>query len=189
MAPLPRTALLRTHLRERSASMAAGYAMAGAAFAAVAVFVVLSGAVSVLDYVQTDPQVRNTALQFLFPLLGVVAAVFVTPAAFLVGVVTWRRFVPAAASARRGAVAGVVTVLGSYVLAGFGVSVAGVVVIFVENVNSALFFDQWSLAELVEGTPRGAWAGVVAAGYGLVLTWWLTLPLGAVAGWRHQRRA
>jgi hypothetical protein len=161
--------------------------MAGAALVAALAFVLVAGAVSLVEHVQTGFESGDAASALLSPLLGLLAVPFVVPGAFLAGVVAWRRLVPAGASARRGALAGVVTVLGTYLLGGVAVAVLGVAAVFAENVGSAMFFDRWRFLDLLEGLSDGAWAGAVAAGYALFLTWWLAFPLGAAVGWRHQR--
>ncbi|ELZ95352.1 hypothetical protein C440_09747 [Haloferax mucosum ATCC BAA-1512] len=169
--------------------VAAAYTMAAAAFVAAFVFVLGVSALAVFESVQAASQPWGSSFFLLFPLLGLVATVIVTPVAFAIGIFVWRWVVPTGASARRGGLGGVVTVLGTYLGAALVVSVLGALAVFAENVQSAMFFDQWTLARLIGGLEAGAIAGPVALVYGLILTWWITLPVGFVAGWRHQRRS
>lgn len=98
-------------------------------------------------------------------------------AAFLVGFLLWRYAHSPTSSRRRGAILGGATALASYVGGGVGVTAA---------------YFAGHLGSDVPTTVLGALGyagvfGVIYFGLALVLTGWLVVPLGAWAGWCHER--
>jgi len=148
-------------------SIGAGYAFATAALLASVAFVVLSAAL-----LGGGPSALWSAAEGGLSYFGLVAMPFVVPAAFAAGALTWRlvpETVPYYGSVS-GLVASVLTYIGAMAL------VAAAIL-----VNSFL-----SPATVFE--PRAAFivAGVFG-GAGFLHTFWITLPVGALSGYVHER--
>ncbi|MFC6753537.1 hypothetical protein [Halorubrum tibetense] len=143
-----------------SPALGAGYA---AVIAALAAALLYAGTTVAADWigVGSEPAVMAAFALLVLP--------FVLPAAFLVGVVGWRLL-----PSRRpvaGAVAGIFGTIATYLLTlfGFGSVVVGAAVL-----------------SLSGATPLSAAAfswGVIFIAF--TLTWWITVPLGCLVGWRY----
>jgi len=148
-------------------NLGAGYACASAALLSAAAFACLALAASALP-----GGGENNA--FGIGLLAAAATPFVVPSAFVLGWFAWR-YLPAG-TPFFGPVAGALTALLTYPVASVLVSVALVV---------GPGDTGWVSLEgtLVGSLTVGLFFGTVA----LFLTFWLTLPLGAAAGYLYER--
>lgn len=152
---------------------AAGYVMATAAATATAVW--YGGAIVVLLVAGLEPSTPDLET-------AVLGSVFVAPLgvpiAFAVGTLVWRAYAPPDPDPRRGALLGGLTALGSLVVSCLAAPLTV------------------GLLILLQGSPPGPGqvpafvltVAVVALAVGLVFATWLVVPVGALAGWYHERR-
>ena len=145
-------------------AVGAGYAVATAALAAAVAFIVVSGIRTLLVF----GSLTITGGVWYF---GLLAIPLVVPAAFIGGAVAWRLF-PESMS-YRGSLAGLLATVLTYVVATL-LTVAILLVIFLID----------SGPEPVRGSVV---VGLLYGGFGFIYTFWLTLPIGAVSGWIHER--
>ena len=147
-------------------AIGAGYAAASAALAATLLFAAgtYAAALAGITHLLAHPFLSA---------VGLVAAPFVVPAAFVAGALVWARFPRAVPYS--GAVAGAVTTLLTYLLA---LAAAFVVLIVL----------------VAAGEPAGASPVVDAAvltfligAFAIALTVWFTLPLGVAGGYVYER--
>lgn len=150
-------------------AIGAGYAMATAALAAAVAFVVLSG-VQIL--VAAGPERLGLSADSGLLYFGLRALPFVIPAAFAAGGLAWRlvpRDIPYA-----GPVSGLVATLLTYVCATTLVAVA--------------IFGDMLLSPMTIFEPGTAvFVAALFGGFGFVYTFWITLPVGALSGYVHER--
>jgi hypothetical protein len=97
---------------------------------------------------------------------GLLAIPLVVPVAFAGGAVAWR-LLPESQS-YRGSLAGMLATVLTYV---------GTALLVV------LYFFAFAPSEPMASLGAGLLVGIV----GFILTFWLTLPIGAVSGWIHER--
>lgn len=142
-------------------SVGAGYAMLTAALAATALFLFVTG----LAALQTD---LSGGLAF----LGLVAVPFVAPAAFLAGALTWR-YLPER-TPYYGSAAGLLATVLTYVLA---MALTATLMLGSTLVQPATY------GSVNEALTLALIFGIV----GFILTFWVTLPMGAVGGYVHER--
>jgi hypothetical protein len=145
-------------------AVGAGYAVATAALAAAVAFILVTGIRTLLVF----GSLTITGGLWYF---GLLAVPLVVPAAFVGGVVAWR-LLPESMS-YRGPLAGLLATVLTYVVATL-LTVATLLVIFLID----------SGPEPVRGSVV---VGLLYGGFGFVYTFWLTLPIGAVSGWIHER--
>jgi hypothetical protein len=141
-------------------AVGAGYAVATAALAAAVAFVVLTEVETLLF---GGPIAVTGELTY----YGLLAIPLVVPAAFVGGTVAWR-LVPESMS-YRGPLAGLFATLLTHV-------VATLVVVAVLIVTNPF-----------ESVLRSGQFGLVVGFFGFLFTFWLTLPIGALSGWIHER--
>jgi hypothetical protein len=140
-------------------AVGAGYTVATAALAAAVAFVVLTG----VEWLLFGGQLTGSG-ELTYG--GLAAIPFVVPAAFAGGAVAWR-LLPESVS-YRGPVAGVLATVLTYV-------------------GATLLFGL-SFFALNPSRPSAAVVVSLLGGiFGFFLTFWLTLPIGAVSGWIHER--
>jgi hypothetical protein len=156
--------------RAENRTIGAGYAVATAALSAATLFVVVMGGYGVLTTMLGVETFRNagTALA----LYGLAAIPIVVPAAFLAGGLVWRKLPEG--TPYYGPVAGVLATALTYV---FALAIVAVVVF-----TYMLLYPGWP----VDPAGAGILAGLVGL-VGFTYTCWLTLPLGAVSGYVHER--
>jgi hypothetical protein len=140
-------------------AVGAGYAVATAALAAAMAFVVLTGVETLLF----DGPITVTGTLWYF---GLLAIPLVVPAAFVGGAVAWR-LLPESMS-YRGPLAGMLATVLTYVGA---------------TLLLAPLLVASSPTQPLGSVGLGLLVGIV----GFILTFWLTLPIGAVSGWIHER--
>jgi len=137
-----------------------GYAVATAALAAAVAFVVLTGVQTLLV---GGPLTVTGSLTY----VGLFAIPLVVPAAFVSGAVAWR-LLPESMS-YRGPLVGLFATLLTYVVA----TVPVVAVLMIINpLESVLYSGLF---------------GLVVGFFGFFYTFWLTLPIGVISGWIHER--
>ena len=148
-----------------------GYAIATAALSAAIVFVLARGGYAFLT---AGPEGFQGLLAptVTFAYYGLFAVPLVVPAAFLAGVVVWRTLPEG--TPYYGPVAGVLATLLTYVVA----TAIMAVVLF-----GYLAFAPGAPFEVASAGVLAVVIGVV----GFVYTFWVTLPLGAVSGYIHER--
>jgi hypothetical protein len=148
-------------------AIGAGYAVATAALAAAVAFVILTG-------VQTrlfgGPFTVTGGLTY----FGLLAIPLVVPAAFIGGAVAWR-LLPESMS-YRGPLAGLLATVLTYV-------VATLLVFAFYTVSNLAVQPEMSVQDILALGVYGLAVGL----FGFVYTFWLTLPIGAVSGWIHER--
>lgn len=110
---------------------------------------------------------------------------FATLAGLVVGTVVWRGVVSPASTPRRGALAGVVTALGTVVLVPV---LVGLYVVLFPVFLGVVTGQEWLFVVQDARNLRFAvgWAGAVAVGW-TPLVGVILVPLGALAGWAYQR--
>ncbi|MFC6756430.1 MULTISPECIES: hypothetical protein [Haloarcula] len=145
----------------------AGYAFATAALSAATVFVVVTGFESITKHGLAAFGPAHGGIY----MFGVYAIPFVVPSAFIAGAFTWAQ---RPASARYwGAVGGIVATVLTYIIA-TPLTISGWYVI-------TLLHPEWTMSS---NLPRLMMLlGIV----GFLLTCWLTLPVGAISGYIHER--
>jgi hypothetical protein len=148
-----------------------GYAVATAALSAAVLFVLLACG-SVLLTTVSEFQFSSGNLGSFFALYGLAAIPFVVPAAFLAGAIVWRTLPEG--TRYFGPVAGVLATALTYVI---GLAILAVVIVGYLAVATGAAFDIVGAAGLT---------GLIGA-VAFVSTCWLTLPLGAVSGYIHER--
>lgn len=141
-----------------SADLGAGYAAATAAIAATALY----GVVLIVYAGATEPSALVGTMLFVTAAMPVVV-----PAAFVVGIVGWR-LMPTTSDAV-GALTGIFGVVATY-------AIATALTVALVTLAAGLSITGATLADAVR---FGIGLGAVA----VVLTWWLTLPIGCVAGY------
>lgn len=146
-------------------AVGAGYAVATAALAAAVAFIVLTGVKALLF----GGSITVTGGLWYF---GLLAIPLVVPVAFVGGAVAWR-LVPESIS-YRGSLAGLLATVLTYV-------VATLLVVALPLVNFLIASDPSRLARA--SVESALLIGIV----GFLYTFWLTLPIGAVSGWIHER--
>lgn len=140
-------------------AVGAGYAVATAALAAAVAFVVLTAVRTLLF---GGPFTVTGGLTY----QGLLAIPLVVPAAFVGGAVAWR-LLPESVS-YHGPLTGLLATVLTYVVA-----TLLVVSLFIA-VGPSLPEESVEL-------------GLLVGGFGFYFTYWLTLPIGAVSGWIHER--
>jgi len=146
-------------------AVGAGYAVATAALAAAVAFVVLTGIQTLLF---GGPIAVTGELTY----VGLLAIPLVVPAAFAGGAVAWR-LLPESIS-YRGPLAGLLAMVLTYVVATLLIVAPPLVAFLIASDPSRLARASVESALLI---------GIV----GFLYTFWLTLPIGAVSGWIHER--
>jgi len=145
----------------------AGYAFATAALSAAAVFVVVTGFDQITKYGLAAFGPAHGGIY----MFGVYAIPFVVPSAFLAGAFIWEQ---RAASARYwGVAAGIVATVLTYVIA-TPLTISGWYVI-------TLLHPAWTMSG---NLPRLV---MLFGIFGFLTTFWVTLPLGAISGYVHER--
>lgn len=142
----------------------AGYALASTALAIAIVWACVSGIMSVVE----GPIDLNWGG---LGILGLFAAPFMIPTAFVSAVFVWR--ILPKNTPYFGAVGGVLATAGTYVLS--------TLVLFALNASAAAVYGR--LGQLPDSTLAMGYIGVFA----LLFSFWLTFPLGCVAGIVYER--
>lgn len=163
----------RLPLAERP-TVGAGYAGACAALGVGLLFVAVTGGAALLPGPAFETDVYAVAALLALPL--------VVPAAFAAGVLTWR-YLPADGP-RFGAVAGVVAAVLAYALAGVAFAL---VFALAETARTLSTLPAPAAAEVVIGAAEAFGFGALVAVVALVVSSWLALPVGALAGYVHER--
>ncbi|OYR56471.1 hypothetical protein [Halorubrum halodurans] len=140
-------------------AVGAGYAVATAALAAAMAFVVLTGIQTLLF---GGPIAVTGELTY----VGLLAIPLVVPAAFAGGVVAWR-------------------------LLPESISYRGPLASLLATVLTCVFATLLVVPLLIASSPTQPRAsvelGLLVGIVGFLTTFWLTLPIGAVSGWIHER--
>ena len=148
-------------------AVGAGYAFATAALLASVAFVALNGVAMLVAAGPGGLQVYPGGLLY----FGLRAPLFVVPAAFAAGALAWR-FVPRDLP-YYGPVSGVVATVLTYV----GAAVLVAVAILGDMLFSPTVFEP----------VTAVFVGALFGGFGFVYTFWITLPIGALSGYIHER--
>ena len=142
-------------------AVGAGYAVATAALVAAVAFVVLTGIQTLLF---GGPIAVTGELTY----VGLLAIPLVVPAAFAGGAVAWR-LLPESIS-YRGPLAGLLATVLTYVVA-------------------TLLVVPLLIASSPSQPRASVELGLLVGIVGFLTTFWLTLPIGTVSGWIHERAA
>ena len=140
-------------------AVGAGYAVATAALAAAVAFIVVTGIRTLLVF----GSLTITGGVWYF---GLLAIPLVVPAAFIGGAVAWR-LLPGSMS-YRGPLAGLLAMVLTYVVA-------------------TLLVVPLLIASSPTQPRASVELGLLVGIVGFLTTFWLTLPIGAVSGWIHER--
>lgn len=160
--------------KSENPAIGAGYAMATAALSAAALFVFVGGGFALV----TGGLGRGQSIGGFFAYFGLLATPFVVPAAFLAGALVWRTLPEG--TPYYGPVAGSVAIALTYVVA-TGLVAAGIIAAMIVRVLvvSGATFDITDIIEV-----GGIWTfGALS----FIFTCWLTLPVGALNGYIHER--